>query len=214
MKSKGGEVGTGVEVGGAGVKVGVEVSVGGTGVSVGVTVDVLVGVKVGVSVGASVGVSARVGAGVAVGDGLGVLVCGGCVGTDADRVDIGVDVSCEATSVEVGEPEPVMDVSTLHPRSGDMASARPITKGKYLLGIIPSPHITMFFGMYPDKPCVSSAARLSISRLTSSDNKMDSQNIKGVRGAQKMCHDCLKRAILVVRLHQGYNPLAFLCESN
>jgi len=82
---------------------------------------------VGVWVGASVGVTVRVGAGVSVGDGLGVLVGGGCVGVDADRVDIGVDVDCEATSVEVGEPELVMDVSTLHPSNGDTASAKPIT---------------------------------------------------------------------------------------
>jgi hypothetical protein len=66
-----------------------------------------------------------VGTGVSVGGGTGVSVGGDFVGVDVET-DVGVDVGCAATTVEVGENELVMD-ETSHPGNRDMASARPIT---------------------------------------------------------------------------------------
>lgn len=99
-----------------------------------------------------------------VGDGLGVSVGDDCVGADVDT-DVGVDMGCEATSVGVGETEPVMDSSTLHPSSGDMASARPITQSKCLLGIITSPHINMFL----DVPRQTLRLRRSVTEYITAD---------------------------------------------
>ena len=132
----------GVSVGGAGAKVAEGVSVGGTGVSVGLAVGVWEGVVGGVSVGVSIGVAVGIGTDVSVGAGFGVSD-----GNGGRAVDVSVDVSCEATGIEVfaaadrepGGTEPGVTAPISQLTSNIAANVRKTTWGRCVLEIIPFP---------------------------------------------------------------------------